>query len=1277
LSTTELIVKGSKGGDDKPYIPKETPDNLQSIAKAKILVALGEGEFEGTPTAQDIFLDDTPIADSNGNINFPGVKWEYRSGSVDQEYIKGMPSTENEFGLNFQLKASTPYIRAVSDTTLSAVRVRFRWPSLTVQKSNGDIVGSSVEYAIDISTDGGPYTTVLQESVVGKTTSGYERSRRIDLPTATSGWQIRVRRITPDSTTINTQNTTVITGFTEIIDAKLRYPNTALLFVEFDASQFQNIPKISVKIKGRGWPVPSNYNPLTRTYTGAWDGTFKNEWTDNPVWIGYGIMINNRFGLGKRLNASNIDKWELYRISQYCDEMVSDGQGGLEPRFTCNVYIQSRQEAWTVLRDIAAIYRGMVYWSNSQMTSIADMPRDVDYIFSRSNVIDGKFIYSGGSERNVYTRAIVSYDNPDNMYNSDAVAVSDVSLQRRYGDNLLEMSAIGCTSQSEAQRRGKWALYTNSKNRVVSFQVGLDGNIPMPGYVIGIADPLLAGRPLGGRISVVSSPTSITLDRESQAVVGDTLFVNLPSGVAQSRTINSVTDNGKTIGVSIAFTETPEKEAQWSIDAQDLAIQQFRVTKLSKNEPHLITIEGVYHDPNKYGFIDNGVRREERPITVIPPSVQAPVTNVLITANTNVEQTMAVTTMTISWEPPANAVSYEVEWRRDDKDWVRMPRVGTTSVDIQGVFSGQYLARVRAYNSMDVASIQASSGLTDIVGKEGTPPDVVNFTTTSLIFGIELNWDFPVDALDTNYTEMMYNTTPVDDGALLLGTFAYPLNTYTMMGLKAGQVFHFKARLVDKTGNVGMWSPWVSGTASADANDILEYLVDQITETQLGQNLIDRIDLIDGYGVGSVNERLENLKDVFEYDPTLTYATGDITRLDKRLYQALQAVPINTPPPSLSYWKDVGTITQDLNAVSLQVEENTSEISVVDGKVTSLTTQTNTIASQVNSNTSAIQSEATTRADADSALAQDITTVQASVDTKNKTYRQTTAPASGMTAGDLWYDSDDNNKLYRYSGSAWVATDDARIASNTALIQSEATTRADADSALAQDITTVQASVDTKNKTYRQTTAPANSPVGTLVTGDLWYDSDDSNKLYRWSDSAWTATDDARIATASATAQQALTASADTNNNLSAMWSVKLQLNNNGQYVMAGVGLGIENVAGSLQSNFIVRADQFSILNNQPDGTITSPFTVSNGVTFISSAFIQDGTITTAKIASFISSTNYVAGTSGWRLDKNGTFEINGSIAGQGKMVITNNAIKIYDNQSPPVVRVQLGDLTA
>ena len=447
----KLEVFGAKGGSEKAKTPTEAPDSLRSVAVAKILIAMGEGEFAGNPTAQDIFLDNTPLQDPQGNMNFPNVKWEYRNGSVEQNYIQGIPSVENETTLGIELRSGTPWVRAISNTELSAVRLRFAWPAIQSVDAGGNVVGYRIEYKVELATDGGAYQPVLSEAVEGKGTT-YERTRRIDLPAATSGWLMRVTRITPNQNSNKVSDTMQIAGFTEVIDAKLRYPNTALLYIEFSAEQFRNIPAVTVDCPGRKWSVPSNYNPDTRSYTGIWDGTFKQAWTDNPAWVTYGITVNDRFGLGRRIKPWQVDKWELYRIAQYCDQLVPNGKGGQEPRFICNLNLQGKADAWALLRDISAIYRGMTYWAQGQVFTLSDMPRatDYDFAYTRANVItDGRqpFTYSSASERTRYSRALISYDNPDNNYDTDVTAVTDAKLQRRYGDNVLEISAIGCTRE--------------------------------------------------------------------------------------------------------------------------------------------------------------------------------------------------------------------------------------------------------------------------------------------------------------------------------------------------------------------------------------------------------------------------------------------------------------------------------------------------------------------------------------------------------------------------------------------------------------------------------------------------------------------------------------------------------------------------------------------------------------------------------------------------------------------------------------------------------------
>ncbi|MGR3969301.1 phage tail tip fiber protein [Shewanella sp. 1180_01] len=838
----QLTIHGAKAGEGEQRSPVESPDDLRSIAKAKILLAIGEGEFDGQLSGQNVFLDGTPLLDPNGAENFPGVIWDFRPGTAHQTYIPGLPSVENEVALGIELKSDQPYARAITNSLLSAVRVRFRWPALQQQLDNGDVNGYRIAYAIDLSTDGGSYQTVLSTAVDGKTTQPYERSHRIDLPTG-NNWQIRIRRLTPNQNNNRVADLMQIAAITDVIDRKLKYPNTALLYVEFDASQFQNIPVISCEPFMRKVKVPTNYNPLTRDYAGVWDGSFKIAWTDNPAWVSYDIILDDRFGTGRRINAALVDKWELYQIAQYCDQLVPDGKGGMEPRYICNIYIQQATEAWQVLRDLASIYRGMTYWSNGQMYSVADMPRDIDFIYTNANVIDGKFSYSSSSEKVKYTRALISWDNPDNAYESDVTSVSDQPLQRRYGDNVIELSALGCTRESEAQRRGKWAIYTNNNDRAVNFKVGMDGSIPLPGFVIGIADQLIAGSRIGGRISAVNGK-QITLDRADTIAVNDRLIINLPSGKAQARTIEAV--NGREVTVTTEYSETPRPQLLWSVESDELKLQQFRVLRVAKANSDSIEYEitAVEHNPSKYPYIDTGARLEERPISKLPIGAQEAPATVTISQSVFTEQTLAVTTMTILWATAKNAVAYEVEWRKDSGEWIKLPKTSSTSVDIRGVYTGQYIARVRAINSVDVSSVPKSSELTNITGKTGLPPAVASFTATALVFGIRLNWLFPAGAEDTLRTELEYGPNNNDSGMIKLGDFAYPIATHTMTGLSAGASFWFRARLVDRTGNVGPWSGFVSGQSSTDQTKYDEYFSERITSSALGQELLGEIELI-------------------------------------------------------------------------------------------------------------------------------------------------------------------------------------------------------------------------------------------------------------------------------------------------------------------------------------------------------------------------------------------------------------------------------------------------
>ncbi len=1267
----KLDIQGAKGGESKPKSPVEAPDSLRSTNVAKILIAVGEGEFDGTPTARDIFLDNTPIQDASGNFNFTNVKWDWRPGSVEQTYIPGIPSVDNETSLNIELRSGTPWVQSLTNLQLSAARIRLATPRLASQDSEGNINGYTIQYAVDVATDGGAYQEVLVGAMSGKTTTRYERSLRIDLPPATSGWLIRVRRITPNQNTDKIADSLFIAGFTQVIDAKLRYPNTALLFVEFDAEQFTNIPAVTVKCKARRWQVPSNYDPVARTYSGAWDGTMKEAWTNNPAWVTYGICTQDRFGLGRRIKPWMVDKWELYRIAQYCDQLVSNGADGVEPRFLCDMNLQGKADAWSLLRDIAGIYRGMTYWAQGQLVMQADMPRaqDIDYVFTRSNVIDGKISYGSASAKTRFTRCLVSYDNPLNNYDTDVTVYSDLPLQRRLGDKPTEISAIGCTRASEAQRRAKWLVLSNNQDRTISFRTGMEGRIPLPGFIIPVADSLLAGREIGGRIAAAAGKV-VTLDRDTFAKAGDRLVINLPNGRAEGRTVESV--SGRNVTVTVAYSQPPAAQLQWAIDADDLSIPLYRVMRTARTPEGDYDISALQYEPSKFASIDTGARLEERPISVIPITVVPAPSSVTITSNVSIDQGLAISTMNISWPAVTGAVAYDVEWRKDSGNWIKVQRTGSTSVDVTGIYSGAYLARVRAVSAFDISSVWRNSILTNLQGKTGLPPAVSSLTTKSELFGISIKWGFPAGAEDTQRTELWYGPANNLAAATKLADLAYPQADYRMQSLLAGATLFFWARLVDRTGNIGPFYPVVNGVmgqSSSDAGAILEQIKGQIDETSLGQLLNARINLIDGNGPGSVNGRIAATKaeleqlidqvvDALEWVADKTYLKGDIVRQGQNLYQAIAAVPANTPPPSANYWFNMGSIAETTRAMALQIQQNSTSITEIGTEVTSQASQLSAVKATVNDPATGVNATATGL----STLKATVTTLNGKVTTTAERvdgiYLQVNPPLQGDDSALMGSEASyvgvwsTQSALIEGDLVQGQRTDsvEVKVASNAAAVVSEQTARINADGALSSRIDTVTA----------QTSGNAAAVQAEIV--------------------ARTSADQAlgqRIDTVQSTVggntlaiQTNATAIQTVNGKVTANWSVRMQYETaTGLYKYAGIGLGLENGPGGLQTQFIIDADRFAI---GQAGTV--PFAVTGGQTFIQAAFIQDGTITNAKIGAYISSTNYIAGQQGWILNKDGTFEINGVVPGQGRSIMTNRSLRFWDVNN--IKRVQIGDLS-
>uniref|UniRef100_UPI0006682C19 TipJ family phage tail tip protein n=1 Tax=Moraxella canis TaxID=90239 RepID=UPI0006682C19 len=894
----------------KPYI---MPDNMQSGNEVGVVYGLGEGEILGlVDGGRSIYLDGTPLINDNGGENFGGVLWEMRHGTIDQEHLHGFPAVENETSVNVELRHDRPFVRQLRNTKLSAAVIRIGFGAIFTAKDNGDRVGHTIEYAVDVQTDGGVWREVLATKFTGKASQGYKRSHRIDLPTAKKNWTIRVRRLTANKDSEMVGDRMTIDALTEVLDAKLRYPCTALIGLRFNAESFNNIPKFAAECHGMIIQVPSNYDPVGRTYTGLWDGTFKPAYSNNPAWIYYDLCTARRYALGDRL-IGHLDKWSLYRVAQYCDEMVDDGRGGREPRYACNVYLQQREDAYKILQNIAGIFHALTYWDGEQIIVDADLPKDVLYTFSRANII-GDFEYSGTANYARHTQVKVAWDDPDNEYKTTYEVVPDLQAIAKYGVKTLDMSAFGCTSQAQAIRLGKWALLSEAlETQTVTFSVGLDGYLPHVGSVIAVSDHVLAGRDNGGRVQAIDGNV-ITLDRAitKSLASGDLLMINGNDGVSETRTITAI--NGNKITVQTAF-ERAEVDAVWAMDSADLQTLKLRVMSIVQSEPAKFTITGVEYNPDKFVAAEIDIRAQPKPVSIIPTAVISAPETVTISQSVRVEQGVSITKLSIDWSQVIGAVAYRVEWRTDDNAWIALLKTASQTIDIDNVYSGNYQARVRAIDAFDNESLATSSQITTITGKVGKPPRLARLTATGKLFGMELAWIFNTGSTDTNYTEIQVSPDGRSNIATL-GQFAYPTNSHTITGLQGNLRQFYRARIVDKLGNVSDWTAWASGTTSADAGKVLDILSGQISQSHLDQSLrapIAKIPTLESgiskinvdlpkinqsiaderTRINSINQQLPTLnQNIANAQSTLNTAVANIDAEKKRITSAI--VDINT-----------------------------------------------------------------------------------------------------------------------------------------------------------------------------------------------------------------------------------------------------------------------------------------------------------------------------------------------------------------------------------------------
>lgn len=868
-------IKARKGGSSSPRTPVEMPDNLISKDKVKLLLAVSDGEVVNDFSMKQLHFGGVPVQNDDGTYNYEGVIAEFRPGTQTQDYIQGFSESSAEFQVARDVTHNTPYTLTVSNKNLSAIRFRLLWPRVLTQKDNGDMVGSVVEYKIEMAVDGASYQTYLTGKIDGKnTTGGYDRSIRVNLPQDfTSQVLIRVSRVTPDADGVKVVDAFQVQSYAEVIDAKFRYPLTAMLYVEFDSDLFQNqIPTISLKKKWKIIQVPSNYDPVNRTHAGTWDGTFKWAWSNNPAWVLYDLIMNQRYGLDQRELGIPVDKWSLYEVAQYCDELVPDNRGGMEPRYLMDVIVQSQVEAFQLVRDVCSAFRGMTFYNGESLSIIVDKPRDPVYLFTADNVVDGVFVRTFPSEKTMYTSCNVMFDDAENQYEQDVEPVFNADAAMRFGHNPTSITAIGCTRRTEANRRGRWILQTNLSATTVSFSTGLEGMIPSCGDVIYVADPHWQSAfnlVLSGRVMEVSG-VQVFLAYRCDAKAGDALILNTDDGKPVRRTIASVSADGKTITLNVGYNFDVAPDSVFLIESDQLVAEQYVVTRIEKgsdDDEFTFAITATQYNPNKYDAIDNGVITDDRPTSVVDPDSLGAPKNLTISSFSRIVQGMSVETMVIGWSAVQYAKLYEVQWRKDGGNWNNVPRTATTQVDIEGIYAGEYQARVRCISGGNVASPWSALATATLTGKVGAPKGPINlFASDDEIFGIRVKWAMPEGAEDTAYIELYQSQSGTDQDASLLTLIPYPAAEYWHSILPAGYVNWYKARSVDRIGNVSAWTDYARGMSSTDVNAITDTILDEILDSdamkELQESAQDSAGKLNDYANSIIQNALANDGDV-------------------------------------------------------------------------------------------------------------------------------------------------------------------------------------------------------------------------------------------------------------------------------------------------------------------------------------------------------------------------------------------------------------------------------
>ncbi|MFU2088940.1 host specificity protein J [Avibacterium avium] len=807
--------KGGGGG----HTPVEAPESGRSKQLVNIVEIISEGEIQGLVNGvKSVFLDKTPIQANDGSYNFNNVDAQGRIGVQDQDIMEGFNTSEKEVAVSAQVRKTVAITRTITDSKVSRLRLTLGVQSLFSQNDQGDTNGTRVELRVTIG--GSVYPVVIE----GKYSSQYLRQFEYgNLPPVP--FQVRVERLTDDSKSQRLQNNTLWSSYTEIIETQFSYPNTALVGIQFDSEYFGSIPNRNYEIYGIKLKVPSNYDPISRTYTGLWDGTFKIAWSNNPAWVLYDLMTNKRYGLGQRLGEFSVDKWTLYQVAQYCDQLVPDGFGGQEPRFTCNAWLTEQRKAYDVINDIGSIFRAMPVWNGREFTVVMDRPADPVWTYTNANVVNGEFSYQYSALKARHNEIHVEYIDAADSYEKKVEVVSDDALIRRYGLNIKKVTAFGCTSRGQAHRTGKWILETERlETKTVTFSVGAEGLMHIPGDIIRVADSDYAATNIGGRVLAIDGRKAI-LDREIEINGKSYLTYINAEGKHKDIRIFGVANGNQAVLEAMPEDLTPY--TVWSLTTQQINVQLFKCLSISEEEKGKYTIVALQHEPQKEAIVDNGAVFEPRETTLATSGLRK-VDNLQVQANGDgIELSFDAIVQNSAM------VKYQIKLYRDGKFYKLYDNLTTPTMTFIGLPDGDYIAEVRAKNAQGQLSEPVTKNFTVRLA-------VSELVTLSKMFAIELTWRNPIFANPNTAIEIWVSQNNRFANARKLVSLAYPTTSYTYSGLSLNDRFWFWVRMVDGD-NAGRFTEAVEGVPSQDAQALTDYLHGKITKSELGQSLIDSL----------------------------------------------------------------------------------------------------------------------------------------------------------------------------------------------------------------------------------------------------------------------------------------------------------------------------------------------------------------------------------------------------------------------------------------------------